>query len=173
METLYFSVNPNPHGLILGHTILFSLLALIGGVIGYDVYVLLSNPSSRARDYRHWRFLSRKWSALAGVCIGFLIVSYAYWDNWMHFFQIDVHEEKLSLVYYFPLRTEEIPKEEIVEISPDEALRKGGTQYRLVIRTEEGDEYTSQLANSYTFKRNLRQLRETLSLGGDELTLKR
>jgi hypothetical protein len=59
--------------------------------------------------------------------------------------------------------------ENIKAFTPKEEFRKT-LQYRLIIGTKEGEQYTSSLTDTRLFRRNLQQLNQILLVNGKNLT---
>jgi hypothetical protein len=161
IETLYFSINPNNQNLISGHLVQFWFVTFLGLFIWYALYKLLSNPLTRKNRFKYLKTIPRKWAFTIAGGIGLLIIAFAYNDNWSYFFQIDVRKNNLHLHYYLPKRTVTISTENIKELTPKEDWRKA-INYRLIIKTKEGKEYSSSIMGSNLFKNNLNKLKQAL-----------
>lgn len=161
MKTLYFSINPNQQGLYMGHLFQFLFVTLIVLFIWYALYKLLSTSQTRRKKFKYWKTIPRKWAFFIGGCTGLLIIGYIYIDNWSYFFRIDIQENNLQLHYSMPKRTITISTENISELVAKKEWRKT-PNYRLIIKTQEGKEYSSSLIGSNLFHKNMKELKQTL-----------
>ena len=121
---------------------LFSSITVILALI---IYALLCSSKFRRTQFREGQKLS-KVSALfivaplVGVCLW-----YIYRESWGYFFTLESTAKTIVTGYYYPARKIALNKADIVAIHVTSHIRKGGTQYRLVIRMETGNEYISQM----------------------------
>ena len=144
MESLYFSINPNPTNLISGHLFQFLFVSAIGLLAWFGVYKLLSNPASRKAKFRNWRRFPQDRSFIYGGVLGILIMGFAYCDNWLYFFQIDLGKNELRLQYFFPERSVILSIDDIKNFYPKKVIRRNA-QFRLVFETKDGEKYTSSV----------------------------
>lgn len=163
MNTLYFSINPNDENLISGHLFQFLIVTVIALFIWYAVYKLLSSPQTRKKKFLYWKTIPKKWAFFIGGCAAVLIIEYIYIDNWSHFFLIEIYDDNLSLQYFMPERTVTISTQQISELLVKEEWRKT-TNYRMIIKTWNGEEYSSSLIGSDLLQKNMNELKDTLQL---------
>lgn len=68
------------------------------------------------------------------------------------------------MVYHFPNRTIDLPLSGIKEIQLSRHIKKSGLQYRLVIHSDDEQEYSSQLITARELKNILPKLEKHLSI---------
>lgn len=158
MQTIFFSINPNHQNLTSGHLVQFWFATFLGLFIWYALYKLLSTPPTRKNKFKYWRAIPRKWAFTIAGGIGLFIIAFAYNDNWSYFFKIDAQKNKLHLHYYFPERTVTISTENISELVPKDEWRKT-KNFRLIIKTKDGKEFSSSLIGSNLLQKNLNKLK--------------
>jgi hypothetical protein len=130
-----------------GHLIYFTLFSFIIVSLAFVAYALLSSNRFRRPQFREAGTLSRASSILIVAPLAGLPLWYLYNDSWGHFFTLEIHDGAVHIGYYFPERTVSFGKDDIVSISTTSHIRRTGARYRLVIRLENTEEYTSQMIN--------------------------
>lgn len=158
METLYFSINPNPHNLILGNLVQFWFVTILALFIGYVIYEGLSSLRIRKEKFKNLGIIPRKWALLVAGSVVLVIIGFVYVDNWSYFYRIDAQKNNVTLFYFFPQRRVILPMNDINEFLKKDVFRKT-MNYRLIINTNDGNKYKSMLINSKLFYENLAKLR--------------
>lgn len=161
LESLYFSINPDETNLIKGHLVQFWLIVIIGLVIWIGIYQLLSRTSSKKKKFRYWPSFSKSSSFLISSVIGLTICVYAYYLNWNDFFRLDLTDDGLQLFYYLPERTVYVKTDNIIDLYTETVKRKL-INYRLIIKTGNGIQYTSSLMDAGPYEDNLDRLSKFL-----------
>ncbi len=93
-----------------------------------------------------------------------VLLWYIYSESWGYFFTLESNAKTIATGYCYPARKIALNKADIVAIYVKSHIRKGGTQYRLVIRIENGDEYISQLISQRDIGSVLAKIEKELNI---------
>lgn len=163
METLYFSINPDPETLLSGHLVYFALYSAIVIFIGFALAHLVRRWQRREAALLG-RPPGRRWPGiLLGAMVAGPILLYLYFDCWGHFFQVRLGDDRLTLDYFFPRRTVVLPADRVGHLAEPSEFRKGGNQYRILITTTDGKTFSSQLCYRDTLQANRRRIEAFLA----------
>lgn len=121
--------------------ILFGVIAGFGIFAGAMVFLLSVSNRFRRSEYRG-RTLSRKAGAAVGLVVALLIACIAYLQTWTDFYEIHLERDHARLVYYYPERTVDLPRERIVRAYASRTNPRSRS-YSLFIEDTDGCTYAS------------------------------
>lgn len=126
------------------YSIFFMLFSSIAVMLVSIIYALLCSGKFRRPQFSEARKLSKVSALLIVVPLLGILLWYVYSESWRYFFTLQSNAKTVTIGYFHPVRNIALNKDDIVAIHTTNHIRKGGTQYRLVIRIKNGGEYISQ-----------------------------
>jgi hypothetical protein len=158
MDTSILRISPQ------GYLVFFMLFSSITVILAFIVYALLCSSKFRRPQFREGRKLSKVSTLLIVAPLVGVLLWYIYSESWGYFFTLESNAKTIDIGYYYPERKVTLNKADIVAIHVTSHIRKGGTQYRLVIRIEVGDEYISQLISQRDIRSVIATLEKELNI---------
>jgi hypothetical protein len=138
-DLVLLSISPD------GYFVYFSLFAGICLLLSVVIYLLLGSGRFRRSHYSGLGSVSKRKASIVAAVFFLVSLVYFYMDSWSYFYTLKVEESSVEVGYVFPERYSRIPFSDISSLQASSHIRKGGTKYRLVIQTTDGEEYASQL----------------------------
>ena len=158
MDTSILRISPQ------GYLVFFMLFSSITVILAFIIYALLCSSKFRRPQFREGRELSKVSALLIVAPLVGVLLWYIYSESWGYFFTLESNAKTIDTGYYYPARKIALNKADIVAIHVTSHIRKGGTQYRLVIRIENGDEYISQLISQRDIGSVLAKIEKELNI---------
>jgi uncharacterized membrane protein len=158
MDTSILRISPQ------GYSVFFMLFSSVTVILAFIIYALLCSGKFRRPQFREGRKLSRVSALLIVTPLAGVLLWHIYSYSWGYFFTLESNAKSIDIGYYYPARKIALNKADIVAIHVTSHIRKGGTQYRLVIRIKNGDEYISQFISQNDIGRILATIEKELNI---------
>lgn len=158
MDKLILDINPE------GYLIHFNIFTSVTVILAFLIYMLLSTNRFRRLQYKTLGTLKRTSSLLLVLPLAGLAIYYFYNDDWGYFFTLKKHSQTIELGYYYPKRAVTLDRPGKITIHTASYIRKSGLMFRLVLKTENGTEYKSQLISQYDLGNVIDDIENTLSI---------